>query len=77
MRRCDIPDQSPKNGDSEKESHDASDPHSGNHAGVGVKREKQRLIHPSVRDPWRGERKEGTDDLEGRAVKGKERKGSR
>lgn len=43
------PNQSPKNGHSQEESHDASYPHSWNYGRVGVKGEIQGLIHPSVR----------------------------
>lgn len=43
-----LPDQRPQDGGRQKQSHDASHPHSRDHAGVGVKGPVQRLIHPRV-----------------------------
>lgn len=50
----DLPDQGPQDGGRQKESHDASHPHSRDHAGVGVKGQIQRFIHPSVGRPSTG-----------------------
>ena len=42
------PDQSPQDGQSQEESHDASDPHPWDNGGVGIEGEIQRLIHARV-----------------------------
>ena len=52
QQKADLPDQGPEDGDRQEESHDASDPHSGNDGRIGVESKIYWLIHPSVEHPW-------------------------
>lgn len=45
------PDQGPQDSGRQEKSHDTSHPHTRDHAGIGVKGQIQRLIHPSVEGP--------------------------
>lgn len=45
------PDQRPQDSSRQEKSHDTSHPHTRDHAGIGVKGQIQRLIHPSVEGP--------------------------